>query len=188
VVVRERSLSGRWRTTSRTLIVVRLVACGEEMGSRAHRWSGLRTAHGVGGSTRPTAAHSPSVLARGRPYPPWSGRPGRAGRWTRGSPALCAASGYLSAFRWREVPEPPGVPHHDPPSGHRRRVIKVVEVMELVIFDCDRVLIDSDRILLRVQAEMLCEFRPHSKPPETVGRRRDFESADISGPWKQPSI
>jgi len=37
VVVRERSLSGRWRTTSRTLIVVRLVACGEEMGSRAHR-------------------------------------------------------------------------------------------------------------------------------------------------------
>jgi hypothetical protein len=36
VVVRERSLSGRWRTTSRTLIVVRLVACGEEMGSRAH--------------------------------------------------------------------------------------------------------------------------------------------------------
>jgi len=35
VVVRERSLSGRWRTTSRTLIVVGLVACGEEMGSRA---------------------------------------------------------------------------------------------------------------------------------------------------------
>src|ERR1019366_373762 len=35
VVVRERSLSGRWRTTPRTLIVVRLVACGEEMGSRA---------------------------------------------------------------------------------------------------------------------------------------------------------
>ena len=80
------------------------------------------------------------------------------------------------------------MPGHGSPAGHRRRVIKIVEVMELVIFDCDRVLIDSDRILLRVQAEMLCEFRPHSKPPETVGRRRDFESADISGPWKQPSI
>ena len=30
--------------------------------------------------------------------------------------------------------------------------------MELVIFDCDGVLIDSDRISLRVQAEMLCEL------------------------------
>ena len=29
---------------------------------------------------------------------------------------------------------------------------------ELVIFDCDGVLIDSDRISLRVQAEMLCEL------------------------------
>jgi HAD superfamily hydrolase (TIGR01509 family) len=31
-------------------------------------------------------------------------------------------------------------------------------VTELVIFDCDGVLIDSDRISLRVQAEMLCEL------------------------------
>ena len=29
---------------------------------------------------------------------------------------------------------------------------------ELVIFDCDGVLVDSDRISLRVQAEMLCEL------------------------------
>jgi HAD superfamily hydrolase (TIGR01509 family) len=31
-------------------------------------------------------------------------------------------------------------------------------VTELVIFDCDGVLVDSDRISLRVQAEMLCEL------------------------------
>jgi HAD superfamily hydrolase (TIGR01509 family) len=31
-------------------------------------------------------------------------------------------------------------------------------VTDLVIFDCDGVLIDSDRISLRVQAEMLCEL------------------------------
>jgi HAD superfamily hydrolase (TIGR01509 family) len=31
-------------------------------------------------------------------------------------------------------------------------------VTEFVIFDCDGVLIDSDRISLRVQAEMLCEL------------------------------
>jgi beta-phosphoglucomutase-like phosphatase (HAD superfamily) len=31
-------------------------------------------------------------------------------------------------------------------------------VTELVIFDCDGVLIDSDWISLRVQAEMLCEL------------------------------
>jgi len=30
--------------------------------------------------------------------------------------------------------------------------------MELVIFDCDGALIDSDRISLRAQAEMLCEL------------------------------
>jgi len=31
-------------------------------------------------------------------------------------------------------------------------------VTQLVIFDCDGVLIDSDRISLRIQAEMLCEL------------------------------
>src|ERR1035437_3053388 len=32
------------------------------------------------------------------------------------------------------------------------------------------------------------EFRPHSEPAQTASQRRTSESADISGPWKQPSI
>jgi HAD superfamily hydrolase (TIGR01509 family) len=44
-------------------------------------------------------------------------------------------------------------------------------VTELVIFDCDGVLIDSDRISLRVQAEMLCELGVPTSYDECV---RDF--------------
>ena len=92
VVVRERSLSGRWRTTSRTLIVVRLVACGRDGIARpsADRACALSRGRWID----PADCSALAQRSCARPSVPalvWE--TGRADGETRGSPALCAASG-----------------------------------------------------------------------------------------------